>query len=454
MRIESGNTLAEIALSRLKPFLILTALLGAECVFAYSYSGRLTLGSYAGREHLAEASAGDNSNDAATASGRFFLRVADVTSNRFEFVSDIRDKHDFFGLVDKERLQLKDKNTLQVRELSAKYPGRLLYTQLGRFAVPEAGAVYTDGALQGVRITNDLRFSLFGGLNPKRPDQTYVQYNPNSQVYGTCLTFVPVFNGGPLIFSVDTAGVTNIVGSQTDRSYWYTNAIFQWSGKSRLSLFMYLDFVPNTYLQNGTINFQQTLTDAWTLAFRLFSIDVIEYQRLQSVRTQLASSPYKEANARVRYRLTSKWDLEAEYLTGHRDADGLSRSQWTLTSDFRRVFGPNWDFSLSAAFRKNFSSDDTFGIAKLSYSSNLWETELDSQYGVESYRNGSGTYHPLITELAISRIFENSLYGTFALQDARDERVTITSLFIKLSYRFGSKEIPPLRDGAPPRGQL
>ena len=434
--------------------LLLLSLVATNPSLAYSLSGRITLGSYVGSELLAVPSAGDNSNDVATASGRFYLRITDVTDNRFEFVSDVRDKNDFFGLVDKQRLQLTNANTLQIRQLSAKYPGPTFFTEVGRFPVPEAGAVFADGALQGIHLSKSLRWAAFAGLNPKRPEQTYVQFNPDSQVYGTYLTYVPVYNGEGATLFIDTAGVADIVAGETDRVYWYTNAVYQWNPESRISLFTYLDFVPNLYLQNGTLNYQQSLGSGWLFDLNVFQIDVIEYQRLQSVREQLPSSPYEEAGGSLRYHVTDAWDLEASYLTGHREADGLSRQQTMLTSYFQKLFNRHWELSLSLGYRDNFISYDTFSEARITYASRLWEVELDEQYEREQYKNNGPAYYPLISELSLSRIFENALYGTLSYQNVSDGRAQINSFFIKISYRFGSKEIPPVRDGSPARGQL
>lgn len=433
---------------------VLVCLCFAEIAKGYNASGRITIGTYDGWENLAQPSAGDYSNNIATASGRFFLRLTELTDNRFEFVSDIRDKNDFFGLVDRQALQLNNSNTLQIRQLSAKYPGSLLFTELGRFSIPQAGAVYTDGALQGVVFSRALRWAIFGGLNPKRPDQTYVQYNSDSRVFGTYLSFIPTQQSWGTAFSVDTAGVTDLVRNDTDRTYWYTNTVFQWNPQSRLGLLTYLDFVPGTYLQNGTFNYQQGLGSRWLFALNLFSIDVIEYQRLQSVREQLPSSPYKEGGAKLRYTATAHWALETGYVKGHREADGLNREETKLTSDFLRIFDRHWDFSFSVGYRDDFASYDTFGEGRISYFSRLWELGLEEEFGFETYKNGFGNYHPLISEFSVSRTFDNALYGTFSYQDVHDERVQISTVFLKISYRFGSREIPPVRDGAPPRGRL
>ncbi len=417
-------------------------------------SGRITIGTYDGIETLAQSSGGSNSNDVSTFSGRFFLRVADIGANRFEFVSDIRDKNDLFGALDSKNLQLVNANTLQFRQLSGLYPGSVFFTEVGRFPVLPAGAVYTDGALQGAHLSKNLSWAAFGGLDPKLPEQTFVQFNSNAEVFGTYFTYISPRQDWDTSFVIDTAAVTDIVQSSTDRTYWYTSTIYQWNPRSRFSLLSYLDFVPNTYLQNGTVNYQQALSPKCLFALNLFTIGALEYQRLQSVREQLTSSPYQEAGGKFRFNPTPTWALEVATSSGFRSADGLHRAETSLTSDFLRVWGRHWDVSAGLGYRDNFASIDDFGMARLFYFSNLWEFGLDEQFEFEEYKNGGYTYHPLISEISASRTFDNSLYGTFSYQDVRDERVQISTVFLKLSYRFGSKEVPPVRDGAPPRGRL
>ncbi len=417
-------------------------------------SGRVTLGTYDGIENLSQPSAGQYTNDVATVSGRFYLRVSDVGPNKFEFISDIRDKNDFYGQVDSQDLQLVNANIFQARQLSALYPGHTYYTQVGRFPVFEAGPINTDGVLQGVHLSQASRVAVFGGLDSKRPEQTFVQYNPDSQVFGTYFSYVhPNLDWGHY-FVLDTAAVTNIVQNLTDRTYWYTSSTYQWNPMSRVSVYSYLDFVPQTYIQSGSINYQQGVGKRWLVGLSGITLNVLEYQHLQSVRSLIPSSPYDEATGKARYTVNPNWSLELSYSNGLRALDGLRRQETLLSSDFLKVFSRHWDLTVGGGYRDNFISLDTFGMGRISYFSDLWELGLDEQFAVENYKTGGFNYHPIISELSVSRTFNNALYGTFSFQDVHDERVQISTVFAKFSYRFGSKEIPPVRDGAPPRGRL
>jgi hypothetical protein len=114
---------------------------------------RFSLGGFVSRERFAENP--DESNDFATVSGRAYVLVQDWGKDRWEFASDVRDKNDFFDKLDAERLKLTNRNQLQLRQFSFRrpnYTGRWL-PQIGRFAVPESGSVFVDGAQLGVHFS-------------------------------------------------------------------------------------------------------------------------------------------------------------------------------------------------------------------------------------------------------------------------------------------------------------
>ncbi len=343
-----------------------------EAVFSYHVTGRVTLGTYLGTETLSGPVQGDPSNDVYLMAARFYLRATDMTENRFSFTADVRDKYDAFVLVEKQSLALKANNTLQFRELSVKYPGPHFFAKLGRFPVPDAGPVFADGGLAGFHLSEGLSLAGFGGLNPKRPEQMYVQYNANDQIYGTFLSYAPSYSGGGSSFSAGSSAVASVSSGQTDRAYWSVNTAYQWEPRSRINFLGYLDFVPRVHVQSGILNYQQALSDRWTLAVNLFAVDVIEYQRLQglglqSIRETVPLSQYREGGAKLRYGVSENWFLETGYATGHRDADTLTRQQVTLASDFLKLFDRHSELVLTAGYRSNFTSEDWFVSGRFNY---------------------------------------------------------------------------------------
>ena len=183
------------------------------------------------------------------------------------------------------------------------------------------------------------------------------------------------------------------------------------------------------------------------------AVDAIEYSRRRGVREILNPSVYKEGSLRVRYRQSEKLFWELSSLYGKRDADSLSRAEYTLGVTLPTVINNHFDIYGLLGSRRNFTSNDLLARAGLGWFSRQWELTWDEEYMVEN-QDGGSIYHPLTTELSIARTFADSLFATISVQDVRDERVQILAAYFRLTYRFGNKEISPIRDGAPPRGRL
>jgi hypothetical protein len=247
--------------------------------------------------------------------------------------------------------------------------------------------------------------------------------------------------------------VTQSHGSEVDRTYLFHNAIYQWNSRSRLISLLYLDTVPRFYMQNGNILWQQGWTPRWSSQLSFLGVDVITYSRRQGVRERLAPSPYKEVAARANYATTplSKWEFG--FSDGRRDVDRLSRAEFYIGAERNQFWSRHWDIFGKLGGRKNFTSDDIFSNLYLGYYTRKWELGLDAEYGVEKYRDGV-TKHPLTVEVDISNYLSRALFLTGSVQQAQDESVRILSGFLRLGYRFGGGDPPPLRDGSPPRGQL
>ena len=89
----------------------------------------------------------------------------------------------------------------------------------------------------------------------------------------------------------------------------------------------------------------------------------------------------------------------------------------------------------------------------MGYFSKNYETVFDVDYAMQKNDDGTTT-HPMNTELSLTSFFSKKYFASAALQRAADETVTILGTFIKIGYRFGNKDLPPIRDGAAPRVSL
>jgi hypothetical protein len=138
---------------------------------------------------------------------------------------------------------------------------------------------------------------------------------------------------------------------------------------------------------------------------------------------------------------------------GERGADGLNFGEFSFGPSSQALFDSKVSAQVLLGGRHNFNTNDGFLRLDLGYYSRVWEIGLAMQkaLSVQSY---GVIYHPFTGELSLARYFSRDIYGTLSLEEATNERVTIWSGFFKLGYRFGSDDIAPLRDGAPPRRRL
>ncbi len=431
-------------------YFVIATLISIEAALATEVNGRFTIGGFVATEQINLPIGLAGRNDVETLSTRIYLRINDWKKIGSEIVTDLRDKNDFFGNVDKENLKLTPANNFQVRQISALLPFGKLFAKLGRFSVNEASSV-VDGAEIGSMLSRSLKTGLFGGFNPRVPGQRYYIFNSNASLYGGYLAYQPSFETFGRSFYFSNAIVIERVGSDLDRNYWFENLTYQWNMRSRVLFLTYLDFVPSTYLQNGTFQWQQALTEKWSMSTSLISVDVIGYTRLQGVRSLLPSSPYHEESEYLKYSFSDHFWSELRYISGQRLIDGLNRTDIVLATDYSNFGGRKWDTSLQIGYANDFQSQDRFLKFGAAYFSRKWEFSVDEEFRTSAFNDG--TYHPITTDLNIMRAFRNDFFAILGAQSVIDERVKIMAAFFKLTYRFGSSSLAPIRDGAPPRGR-
>jgi hypothetical protein len=419
-------------------------------------TGRFSVGGFASQETFKDNQSGSTSNDFETFSTRMYLKLQKLGA--FDAVLDLRDTHDFFDKLDAERLHLVGANSFQVREADIRYPSPGFYTNLGRFSILEAGSANVDGAEVGSHLTQNLRLGLFGGHNPRRPDDYYMRSDTPDVDYGAYLSYHSPGISWQRLFNGSLAYFSNSVNGFTDRSYLFTNSLYQWDTNSRIISNIYLDFVPRTFIQNGNLIYQQGINPNLDSTMTLLAFDTIEYSRRTGLLQQLPSSPYHEASLATRYRLSSnsRWLNEVRY--GERIADSRKLEQVRTGMNWIGAFSRNIDMTAYFGYRDEFISNGPLGYFEANYFSRVWEFGFDVDGSVQqrfdSNLSSPRTIHPLTTELSVARIFSNALFVTTSVQYAQNELVTIFSAFFTLSYRFGTHDMAPLRDGAPPRRSL
>jgi hypothetical protein len=414
--------------------------------WALSEDGRITIGGLVAKEQLSEQSGSNSNNNVALISTRFYQKLSEFSKANLQFVWDLRDKHDFFDKVDKERLQLTSSNSFQVNRFYMAYasPSKRHKMEVGRFFIPEAGSAYADGVKFGGNfLLPNLDTSLFAGLNPKQHDKNYLTFSSQSQIYGGYFLYQnnPKAWSGYTYFS--NALTVERFKQQTDRTYWYQNLVFQPNRYNRLISYFYLDFVPKTYLQNAYASIFHEWLMGMTMNLSGLSYDVIEYKRHQDIREHLDSNPYREGKMEVGYRVNEDETLKLWTTYGVRQKDKLVKRETMGGVSLSMGKSPNIPSNIYLGQRKNFVTDDLVSKINVGFYTDEWEVSLDNELIREKRKDGTVDW-PLVTELSFTHLFSKVFYMALSFQRAKDDQASIYSGFLHATYRFGNKISPLL----------
>jgi hypothetical protein len=452
-------------------------------LLAADYHGRVTTGGLLSKESFLEESAGSKSNDVAVISNRFYLNIANIGRQQFGFVADLRDKHDFFDKLDREQLELKGQNSFQMRQLYLRYPnpGGGFFSNLGRFSAFDSGVVYVDGAEFGYRLNPSFKAGAFGGLNPSRESISYLEFNPKAQIGGIFGIYEKrastwsryTYSSSAIVILPSsksendtqaalppTEGQTNDLANSyeeganpSERNYFYNNSIIQWTTKFRLISMLIFDFAPKTQLQNLALSLLTNPTSSLNLGLSAQRINAIEYARQRELREDLKSSQYDEAKLNFNLRAGRVISLIGGASYGKRSMDELTRSDLNFGLRFANLFRNRFEASALYGIRDNFTKNDSYIRFGGTYFSDSYEISIDQEIMTEKRDDGTER-NPKTTEISANLFLSRIIFSTMGIHYFTDEDVKITSGFIRLSYRFGNREIPPVRDGSPPRGRL
>ncbi len=418
-----------------------------------NFHGRAELGSYIAHESFPATASDTTSNDFATISARFYLKHYDLGVDGLTVVTDVRNKYDFFDELNEESLKLDGKNVLQFREMSASFERQNMkpFYKAGRFPIQEAGGARADGAEVGIKLADKWRVAGFGGLNPRSFDKQDLGFNSNQSTYGAWASYEPNLSNWRKYFRGSTAFVTEKYDSDTDRQYWYSQIVYQWNAPNQLVAQTYLDFVPKTKIQNTYLSYIQKWNDSADTNLSFSRIDVIEYARIQGVRENLTPSPYTEGALRFKYDLGNTYSVISKLSIGKRSIDNKSKDEFSFGTAATRFLTRYLSGKFLLGWRKNFTSNDFFTRGELGFYSKRWEVSLNLGYGAEKFIDEDAlTLHPIEVGSDIAYFFSRKLYSVFSAQLIHDERVNILGGFFRLGYRFGTRSVAPLRDGAPP----
>ncbi|MEQ1723119.1 MAG: hypothetical protein ABL930_08070 [Pseudobdellovibrio sp.] len=441
-------------LSKSRLFLKLIIILFCQNAIAIKTTGRIILGTAAVTERYASNAFGSTSNDLLVVSSRVFYKISEVGEDKWEYIFDLRDKHDFFGKLNKEQLQLESKNEFQIRQMNARWlnPQGSWAAQFGRFQVFESGSIYLDGFATEYRFNPEWKTGLLAGLNPKSVEISYLEYNSKASQNGVYFTYQKNDHAWNENQYFTLAYVNQYFNSQVERSFLYNNFVYQWDTESRLINSVYYDVAPSANLQTLNFIYQQKITEYITSEISALHLDVSAYKRNQSVLEKLTSSPYDESRLQLEYKFNQD-NLAIQVISGKRKFDGNKKEEVILGYDWNNLFTNSFDLKTQLGYINNFTSKDNYIKLALGYYSKNWEINFDNQLGQNKNDDDTIT-SPIVSEIGITSYFSKQLYFNASFQRAADQNVTIISTFLRFGYRFGNQEIPPVRNGAPPRGAL
>jgi hypothetical protein len=425
----------------------------SRVVSAASYYGRFSLGDFVARERFKDESSGSSSNDFASVVGRLYLINRGTLFEDDEFVIDMRDRYSLYDRLNKEQLSLESRNIFQLTKFSFKQTLPLGSWTLGRTSVIDAGGVYVDGLVLEAPLGLNWNTGVFAGLNPKRSDQVYVEGNRDATIEGIFLTYQPKFLAWGKNLLISHGMVSERVRREEDRRFLTQTINYQWSAQGQVIETLYLDFVPRTNIQTGSLTWLQQWGRVMGTRANLLGVDVVEYIRRQGVRERLAPSPYNEGELIVVTKPGGGIDFEVGGMGGVRRIDNLHKTEQFLKVKSAREALARQLLELKVGNRNNFTSKDQYLQGSWTYYNDHWELVFDFEKSKEVYNDGVILNGSSVAADAIY-LSSKSFFISGSLQYAADERVQIISTFFRLNYRFGSTDLPPLRDGAPPASRL
>lgn len=425
---------------------------------ASDYFGRASVGTYVSQERFANSDTGSNKNDYLNLSGRFYLRYYDIGSKQLEFVTDIRDKYDQYGALNRTKLQLEQTNRLQLRSLYfSNLNSQMDEIQFiaGRFYLLESGGTFTDGAGVQYKVNPNFSVGVFGGLNPMSEDTQTLTYNAHASNVGIYSSYKPKNIQNSSEFKnlfLTHAFVSQRYGNQNDRQYLYQNFYYQWNDNSRILSNVYLDFLPSVYLQNWNLSWDQQIKEAQQSHLQLLNVDTIQYRRQQGIRETLPSNPYRQVSEQWDFNRNQKFIISPSVTFGHRQIDKLTKTEGKLSFLLNDQDNNNFDYVTYLGHRKNFISHDTFGGIGVNYYYNKFDFAGDIELAREKYQ--TQTLNPIIMTLNGNYYSNRDYYYSTSFEYTKDENMKNFAVFLKLTYRFGSKDTTPPRAGNPRRGLL
>ncbi len=434
---------------------ILIVLIKTQSAFAYKYHGKFTFGSFFSDEQLNKSIAGSKTNDEMLFSNKLYLEFSEITEQNLETLIDIKNKYDFFDKVDRNTLKLTPTNQLLLRQLALKKtnPFQGVHFSLGRFQTSEKGINILDGIDVGYRLNSNIDGGLIYGLNPEINGTYNLDFRKNSILRGTYLTYKRQDKKNERFFLFSNAYNENLEQSKIDRQFLHNTTIFQLNNNHRIYLMNTLDLLPEVHIQNSWITANNKMGEDFSLNSTFFIINAIEYERTEEDDQQEATTgSYTSAKLILNQKTAEKSKMAYKVAIVQRTIDDLQKKSLGISYLDNSIFSKNLSFKIDLDYALNFNSNDFKTILNFAYYTQKIELSMLETVILKKYPQRSNAI--INSEGNFSYIFAKNLFTGLTLQYFTDNLSDIFSFFFRLSYRFGTKEIPSPRDGAPPIGVL
>ena len=421
---------------------------------SYEYHGSLLSGGYLAREDVTGEIELNTDNDRAVYSGRAFLDVNRIGSQQYQFTADLRDKHDFFDKIDTQRLQLSGKNTPRLRQLVFRDPGtsHSLFWSAGRFLPAENNIIYNDGLEAGIHLSTNHKVGIFGGYRPKINEERAATLGSNSYqtgIYHVYQNDTSSWDEGKYLSNMLVYAPQYFDDLPTPTVAFINQGFLHLSANNRLATYLNLQGTPDVRVEDAKVELDKRFDQKLSTRFIASRIDQIEYRNQRDILDRLPPTAYSQAKIAGQYRLNETIRIDANLLAGKREADRLRKYEMSGGANFTKLAAGHLAMSVILGARRGFNSRDLFAASTLSRFAEKWL--IDADLRVTRQNRDSGIIrNQYVVGSNLGFYVTRALLATVGAELAKDENVTIISGLLTIGYRFGSRELTPLRDVAPP----
>ncbi len=424
---------------------------------AFDYHGYLLGGGYVVREEFIAEESGVKNNDRALASTRFTLDLTKITSQQYQAFIDVRDSHDFFDKVDSERLELSGRNSLRIRQLYFRDPGHShrYFWSIGRFLPGSNNVLFNDGAEIGIRLNSSHRIGTFAGYKPRVNDEPVADIGTDLYQAGAFHIYESEgqsWDDGKYIANFLISGPQYPNNSAIITNTWINQSLLHFGPSHRASSYLNVTGQSSPQLEDGRLEWDERFNSKLSARLGVSHLDLRAYRHQQDILEPLVASPYSQGRGLVQYRIDERFRLESTLILGQRSIDNLQKQELTVGGTITRFAAQHAQASAFVGIRKGFISRDFFIATSGNYFADTWMGDLSVRYTRQGRYSGI-ELNQIVVNSNLGIYLSKQILATAGGEFAADENNRIASGLITIGYRFGTRELTPLRDVAPPNAR-